>query len=69
MNERPELDKLKGAGKLEPDAHYFRQRADHCRRLARSIYLLNDPTAASLFALAVEFDNRAEALEALNEES
>jgi hypothetical protein len=53
MNERPELSTLQPTGKA--DAHYFRRKADQCRRLARSIFLLNDPTAASLFALAVEY--------------
>jgi hypothetical protein len=56
MNDRPELSILKVTGTPEPDAHYFREKADHCRRLARTIFLRNDPTGASLFALAEEFD-------------
>jgi hypothetical protein len=62
MNERPELSTLQATGKPEADAHYFREKADHCRRLARTIFLTNDPTAASLYALASEFDDRAAAL-------
>jgi hypothetical protein len=64
MNERPQPTKLQTAGMLELDAHYFREKADRCRRLARSIFLRNDPTAASLYALATEFDDRAARLEA-----
>lgn len=45
-------------------AVYFRQKAEQCRRLAKHIYSGNDPTAASLGALAIEFDARATALEA-----
>jgi hypothetical protein len=45
-------------------AVYFRQKAEQCRRLAATILVGNDPTAASLKALAVEFDCRAAALEA-----
>jgi hypothetical protein len=47
-----------------PNAVYFRQKAEQCRRLAASILTRNDVTAAALQALAVEFDSRASALEA-----
>jgi hypothetical protein len=42
----------------------FRQKAKQCRRLAGGILVSNDRTAEALFTLAVEFDNRAAALEA-----
>jgi hypothetical protein len=44
-------------------ALYFRQKAEQCRRLASAILTRNDPTAMALQALAVEFDQRAKALE------
>ena len=47
-----------------PDAVYFRQKAEQCRRLADGILAQDDPTAASLHTLGVEFDARAAALEA-----
>jgi hypothetical protein len=45
-------------------ADYFRQKADQCRRLAKSILIRDDPTAAGLHALAVEFDSQAALIEA-----
>jgi hypothetical protein len=41
----------------------FRQRAEQCRRLARGIPNRNDPTVASLEALAKELDGKAGAAE------
>lgn len=45
-------------------ASYFREKAEQCRRLRRAIFTRNDPTAASLEAMAVEFDAQATAIEA-----
>jgi hypothetical protein len=45
-------------------AHYFRQKAEQCRRLAASILAPNDLTAVGLNALAVEFDSQAALIEA-----
>jgi hypothetical protein len=45
-------------------ADYFRQKADQCRRLATSILIRDDPTAAGRHALAVEFDSQAALIEA-----
>lgn len=45
-------------------ASYFREKAEQCRRLARAILSRNDPTQASLAAMAVEFDAQAAAIEA-----
>jgi hypothetical protein len=45
-------------------ANYFREKAEQCRRLARSIPTRNDPTGVSLHALAVEFDATASAIDA-----
>jgi predicted phosphoribosyltransferase len=42
-------------------AAYFRQRAERCRRLAASIFTLNDPTKVALLALSREFDVKAAA--------
>jgi hypothetical protein len=44
-------------------AVYFRQKAEQCRRLADGMLTRNDPAVMALRALAVEFDNRAAALE------
>ncbi|MHB2205086.1 hypothetical protein [Methylobacterium sp. CM6257] len=46
------------------NAAYFREKAEQCRRLARSILSRNDPTQASLNAMAAEFDAQAAAIEA-----
>ena len=46
------------------DADYFRQKAEHCRRLASGLYNQRDPAVASLLALAVEFEARAVAFTA-----
>jgi hypothetical protein len=43
---------------------YFRKKAEQCRRLANSILVPNDPTAAGLNALALEFDSHAALIEA-----
>jgi len=43
------------------NAAYFRQRAERCRRLAASIFILNDPTKEALLALSREFDVKAAA--------
>ncbi len=45
-------------------ASYFREKAEQCRRLAGCILTRNDPTAASLGALAVEFDAAAAVIDA-----
>jgi hypothetical protein len=45
-------------------AVFFRQKAEQCRRLASGILGRNDPTSESLIALSVEFDSKAQALEA-----
>jgi hypothetical protein len=45
-------------------ASYFHEKAEQCRRLATCILTRNDLTAASLNALAVEFDAAAAAIEA-----
>jgi hypothetical protein len=49
---------------MAQNAAYFREKAEQCRRLARSILTRNDPTAASLSAMAAEFDAQATAAEA-----
>jgi hypothetical protein len=43
-------------------AGYYRERADHCRRLASSI--VNRRAEAALLKLAAEFDERAAKIEA-----
>jgi hypothetical protein len=45
-------------------ASYFREKAEQCRRLSRCIGRLNDPTANSLKALAIEFDAAAAVVDA-----
>jgi hypothetical protein len=45
-------------------ASYFREKAEQCRRMAGCILTRNDPTAASLRALAVEFDAAASVIDA-----
>lgn len=45
------------------NASHFREKAEQCRRLARSILSRNDPTQASLLAMAAEFDAQATAIE------
>jgi hypothetical protein len=45
------------------DADYFREKAAQCRRLAATINQ-NDPAAAALLALAVEFEAKAVAMTA-----
>ena len=45
-------------------ASYFREKAVQCRRLALCIGRQNDPTAASLEALAIEFDAAATVIDA-----
>jgi hypothetical protein len=49
---------------MAQNAAYFREKAEQCRRLARSILSRNDPTQASLIAMAAEFDAQATAIEA-----
>jgi hypothetical protein len=44
-------------------AGYYREQADHCRRLASSI--VNRRAEAALLKLAEEFDERAAKIEAL----
>lgn len=46
-----------------PNAIYFRQKAEQCRRLSKSL-MSTDSAAISLNALAVEFDAQGAALEA-----
>ena len=45
-------------------AIYFRQKAEQCRRLANGLVNDQDPAVTALRALAVEFDYKAQALEA-----
>jgi len=45
-------------------ASYFREKARQCRRLAACILTRGDPTAASLNALALEFDEAAAVIDA-----
>jgi hypothetical protein len=45
-------------------ASYFREKAEQCRRMVVAILTRNDPTAASLNALAVEFDAAAAVIDA-----
>jgi hypothetical protein len=45
-------------------ASYFREKAEQCRRLSRCIGRLDDPTADSLKALAIEFDAAAAVVDA-----
>ena len=49
---------------MAQNASYFREKAEQCRRLARSILTRDDPTQASLLAMAAEFDAQAAAIEA-----
>ena len=49
---------------MEETADYFRQKAEHCRRLAGAVVNQQDPVVANLLALAVEFEARAVALTA-----
>ena len=46
-----------------PTADYFREKAAQCRRLADGVDQ-NDPVAASLLAMAVEFEAKAVAMAA-----
>lgn len=43
---------------------YFREKAEQCRRLARSILTRDDPAVAALEAMAAEFDLSAALSEA-----
>lgn len=45
-------------------ALYFSKKAGECRRLASDVLSRHEKTALSLYALAIEFDNQAAALEA-----
>ena len=46
------------------DAKSYRQRADHCRTLAKSV--TDDATRKTLIAMAADLDAEAERLEAEN---
>ena len=50
--------RLSAGGHMQ-SASYFRQKAEQCRRVAASVLTHNDVTAASLTALAAEFDAAA----------
>src|ERR671916_260179 len=51
-------------GRIVQSASYFREKAEQCRRLAACIPRRDDPTAASLNALGIEFDATATAIDA-----
>jgi hypothetical protein len=48
-----------------PDAAYFRQQAEHCRKMAK--IAINPDLRMQLLRLADEFDEKARELDALSE--